>query len=833
MKRIACSNITRVLAFILQEVFIVIALANAYFMYNDNIGETDVKEAVTTTSFYETDTFINEFSNDIKNALYFIECANDLELDGKLDISKKVVKLSDFLNEDIALAYDKIKDYIDNEYYLIGDLINWVNTGISYIPIYYLIQGAYDFSIESQRVYYYENESYYQLEDRKQGSKYILDGSSIEIEGNVSSADADINDTPFKLYESDLYNTMVVKEDYASIDQNMLWQYCNVTDIEESNTVREVMETSLKTFEEEYNYYINYNEQFRDKSYKGFKVYITDSKGNVIVNNAVNDGQSYEDTFFTDDKLISIAYDFKSDEYKQHNANPDFSSRIYSVLSEQKNSTDNEYFIAAGISSDLFNYSLNSSYLEESIKYEKTKEYINRIILSLAAALMLFLYLVIFSGKKYDSDEIELNSFDEIKTEIAALMVIIPAVLLIMIVNKLNYRQSVSLIVAAFFETVLFTWGFNSLIKRFKSRQFFRNSLFYALIRWVKQLWIYRKSTTKTIVGYGAYALLSAFLLMETFRYKMLLAFLVWAVVTLQVGVLQLKSAVARQKVMYGIDKITSGELDYKIDCDSLSGDSKKLAVAVNNIGEGLHNAVDASMRNERLKTDLITNVSHDIKTPLTSIINYVDLIKRENIDNEKINGYIEILDSKSQRLKHLTEDLVEASKISSGNITLEMTKINLVELINQTEGEFGEKFEEKSLNIVKTIPDEMVIIEADGRRIWRVIENLYNNVAKYAMPNTRVYIDLVIVEDKAQFSIKNISENALNINADELTERFIRGDVSRSTEGSGLGLSIAKNLTRLQKGEFEIYLDGDLFKVTITFPLVKENINDEGTDVD
>jgi len=224
------------------------------------------------------------------------------------------------------------------------------------------------------------------------------------------------------------------------------------------------------------------------------------------------------------------------------------------------------------------------------------------------------------------------------------------------------------------------------------------------------------------------------------------------------------------------------------------------------------------SMKNERLKADLITNVSHDIKTPLTSIINYVDLLKREDIPNERAQNYLEVLEQKSQRLKQLTEDLLEASKISSGNITLQMERINFVELVYQTGGEFNEKFEAKGLTAITKLPREPVVIMADGRRIWRVVENLYNNVAKYAMANTRVYVDMTMEEDWVTLSIKNISQNALNIQADELTERFIRGDVSRSTEGSGLGLSIAKNLTELMGGEFEIYLDGDLFKVSISF---------------
>lgn len=296
---------------------------------------------------------------------------------------------------------------------------------------------------------------------------------------------------------------------------------------------------------------------------------------------------------------------------------------------------------------------------------------------------------------------------------------------------------------------------------------------------------------------------------------------MLWLSFSAVVGFFLLREAVARQTILNGIKEISNGDLEYKIDTSNLSGSNEILADAINNIGEGLHSAVDASVRNERLKTDLITNVSHDIKTPLTSIINYVDLIKRENIENDKIRGYIEVLDNKSQRLKNLTEDLVEASKISSGNIKLEMTNINFIELVNQTEGEFSEKLENKNLQMIRKLPEEPIFILADGRRMWRVIENLYNNVAKYAMRNTRVYVDVKADEKKVIFSIKNISENPLNIEAEELTERFIRGDVSRSTEGSGLGLSIAKNLTTLQKGDFEIYLDGDLFRVTIIFPRV------------
>ena len=199
-----------------------------------------------------------------------------------------------------------------------------------------------------------------------------------------------------------------------------------------------------------------------------------------------------------------------------------------------------------------------------------------------------------------------------------------------------------------------------------------------------------------------------------------------------------------------------------------------------------------------------------------------MDLIKREQIQDEKIQGYLEVLEQKAQRLKTLTEDLVEASKASSGNLKLEISDIDFVELIHQTNGEFEEKFLSRSLYLVSRLPEQPILIEADGRRLWRVLENLYNNAFKYAMTNSRVYIDINQEGDWVAFTIKNISEHPLNISSSELTERFVRGDVSRTTEGSGLGLSIAQSLTQLQKGVFQILIDGDLFKVQVKFPVKK-----------
>ena len=277
-------------------------------------------------------------------------------------------------------------------------------------------------------------------------------------------------------------------------------------------------------------------------------------------------------------------------------------------------------------------------------------------------------------------------------------------------------------------------------------------------------------------------------------------------------------------KIQQALELISTGALDTKLDVSELHGQEKEVAEAVNHIRDGLMESVNESLKNEKLKADLITNVSHDIKTPLTSIVNYVDLLKRENLGNENARNYIRILDEKSQRLKQLTEDLVETSKITSGNVKLDMQKIDMVELLYQTGGEFNERFEARNLTIVTKIPNKSMYIYADGRQLYRSLENLYTNAAKYALENTRVYVELSNNDNKAVFTIKNVSKNELDIVSDgrvDLTERFVRGEKSRTTEGSGLGLSIAKNLTTLMGGKFEINVDGDLFIATIEYEMI------------
>lgn len=275
-------------------------------------------------------------------------------------------------------------------------------------------------------------------------------------------------------------------------------------------------------------------------------------------------------------------------------------------------------------------------------------------------------------------------------------------------------------------------------------------------------------------------------------------------------------------EICEGAKKIRNGDLNYKIIVNK-EGELGQLADDINQISQGLENAVSNEIRSERLKSELISNVSHDLKTPLTSIVTYVDLLKQEEINNEAANGYIDVIERKAKRLTELTNDLFEAAKASSGAMPVEIEKIDWNAIIRQGLGEFDEKLNAASLEMRVKLLEKPAYISADGRLLWRVFDNLMGNVVKYALENSRVYINLEDEETYIHFAMKNISAYELNIPADELMERFKRGDESRNSEGSGLGLSIANSLIDLQKGIFEISIDGDLFRVDIWMPKWRE----------
>ncbi len=272
-----------------------------------------------------------------------------------------------------------------------------------------------------------------------------------------------------------------------------------------------------------------------------------------------------------------------------------------------------------------------------------------------------------------------------------------------------------------------------------------------------------------------------------------------------------------------GTERFSSGDISTKITEKLLFEPFKQLAKNLNSINDTVNNAVKERLKSESMKTELITNVSHDLKTPLTSIVNYIDLLKKLDIDDKTAKEYIEVIDRQSQRLKKLTIDIVDASKASTGNIEVHPEKLDLRVMVSQMDGEYCDKLLENSLSLITDIPENPTYINADGRLLWRIFDNIMNNVCKYSLPGTRVYLTLTESDGMSTVTLRNISRNELNIEPEELTERFVRGDSSRNTEGSGLGLSIASSLTELMHGSFKIIIDGDLFKVSVTFPSVMQ----------
>lgn len=477
---------------------------------------------------------------------------------------------------------------------------------------------------------------------------------------------------------------------------------------------------------------------------------------------------------------------------------------------------------------------------QEKLVYDKFEPWLVPVmagsVLALILALAGVVILTIGAGRNNEDKKVHLNFFDRCYTEIVAVVVFMIWLMGTSVIVQAMDDEEMRIVWKTIGFGTLGLWfgiwflaGWLSLVRRIKARSLWRDSLLRHILLLVRKcfskcsnLLVFLGgnmiSRVKIILLFGIFIFLQFMFTGMTVEGGSALSLLLMIVMDCAVLYYLIKKAWGREQIIAGLKKITDGDLQYKIPTEKLSGEQEMVADYINHIGEGLDAAVENSLKNERMKTELITNVSHDIKTPLTSIINYVDLLKRENPEDPKIRGYLEVLENKAQRLKVLTEDVVEASKASTGNIALEMTDLNFIELVHQVIGEFEEKFEERNLTMVVHFDEEEAIICADGRRLWRVLENVFGNVSKYAMENTRVYVDVKVDRPNVQLSLKNISAQPLNISAEELTERFIRGDVSRNTEGSGLGLSIAKDLVQLQGGEFKLYLDGDLFKVTIEF---------------
>ena len=561
--------------------------------------------------------------------------------------------------------------------------------------------------------------------------------------------------------------------------------------------------------------------------YKNFKYLIIDNKNSVAYTNV-------EHTMLTD-SVEEIQQRLADNtiywNYEQGNINTSIEKlkleevrykSIYKRISEA-----GDFSVYTSLEEDVPYY---YQYRTNKIIFDMAKILYKPALYLLPISIIMVLSIIILNcfliGLRNEKGEVKLNSFDKTPLIVALILIFILSMIgcgfLVALTSENLTVILTGVAIGAVIVYISFVFFLETIIKRIKSKTLFRNTITYRILRWIKSLItsMVRNSnmTVKLIlvvVGFGVLNIIGFSLRREFIGIVILIATWIYGFIKIHQWLIRYS------EIKNAINQIYMGNTELHLDENRYKGSLHNMAVEVNDIAGGLSNAIQEKLKSERLKTELITNVSHDIKTPLTSIINYVDLLKKEEMPNEQAREYLTILDNKSQRLKRLTEDLVEASKASSGNIKLNMEKLNVNELLKQISGEFEDKFKARKLEEVMSLPEKSVYINADSRYMYRVLENMYSNISKYAMENTRVYIDVIPNNNRITIQMKNISKEKLNISTDELMQRFVRGDSARNTEGSGLGLSIATSLTTLQGGTFNIYLDGDLFKVIIEFDMM------------
>lgn len=453
-----------------------------------------------------------------------------------------------------------------------------------------------------------------------------------------------------------------------------------------------------------------------------------------------------------------------------------------------------------------------------------------------AVFVIAFIFLCCAAGHKKGQTELVQTWFNRVPLEIYATVFVVGEMFCIMLADEVSWNIGdfgdvfwiAIMVVMVLLAGLFLTAAALELVTRIKLRIFWENTLCYWVISklfgGMKQAAVFVAEHTslvwKAVLIVGVNAILDFFIFIVLVN-ESGPGFFLFVIKTVALLLLALSAVSQLKKLKEAGEHMAKGDLTYRVDTNGLFWDFKQHGENLNSVGEGLAIAVDERMKSERFKTELITNVSHDIKTPLTSIINYVDLIQKEEVNNEKIEEYLEVLERQSKRLKKLLEDLLEASKASAGTLQVGFETLEAGVFMVQTVGEFEEKTAAQDLELIIKKPEEPVYINADGRHFWRVIDNLMNNICKYAQPNTRVYINLEATNDEVYITFRNTSRYPLNITSEELMERFVRGDESRHTEGSGLGLSIAQSLMELMRGKFDLIVDGDLFKVVLTFKRV------------
>ena len=470
--------------------------------------------------------------------------------------------------------------------------------------------------------------------------------------------------------------------------------------------------------------------------------------------------------------------------------------------------------------------------------------YLIALVAGAIGAILSLLFLTWSAGRVEDYDGIALNKLDTHLPLELLLALGFGAAMLGLAIMYENILIGETLIFALFLLLTLAAAAvgltmYLSLVRRIKAKALFECMLVRKLARPLRWCWGKVKGAGRKLrdtlsplvhklplywkagLGFVGLCLVEFFTILAMWESAFEIGLVLWLMVKIVEGLFLVWVVVAMRELQHGAWQLGQGNLDYQIPLNTLRGDFKSHGEQLNSMRSAIQAAVEDQMKSERMKTELITNVSHDIKTPLTSIVNYVDLLKKQEMPTEEAREYLEVLDRQSAKLKKLTEDLVEAAKATTGTTTVNFQRTDVNVLLTQSAGEYQEKLQSKALQLMLTPAPGNPAISADGRLLWRVFENLLSNIYKYALPGTRVYLTCTEETDKVAITFRNISETPLNISADELMERFVRGDASRHTEGSGLGLSIAKSLTELQYGSFAIAIDGDLFKATLTFPKI------------
>ena len=717
------------------------------------------------TEFEDSSLFTEIMKDQIADITRMCVIRNQMETNGVYN-GRKIVDISSFANRDDIIADDTV-----TARYFLDDLIKWGNYG-------------FDFETIGNRSELYDR---YLTVEGKEIEEYASTNEEYKIlVTNLQIAASELfqNYTEYTKYQ----------KKYADGNTNIIFCYAFTENGKTSYYTNANVSFKGLSTDDITSLFAKYN---RFLSYNPDKMQIS-TNTNINAQDMRNILTQYEYSF-QDDSRIWIGI---HDTY----ANDDIMRRAYMAYNEPV-----PYFVlwfaGALLSIVVFGLSLVSmTKVEWTIEFEGKKAIRMEKSRRIFAEVYLLLWAAVIAGVLF--------MWKEMAPYVSG--------------NKENiYTLAYTAGGIVFLFHILFSQLYLCGIRKIKGGQIYKDSLLYLLICKLKkglmETYDNGSMVSRTWLPYLLFLALNLVLVLWDLK-GIVLAFLFDMVI----GAWLYVSGKERENIIQGIEKIKGGDFAYKVPTEHLHGDNLILAKSVNSIGASIHEAVETSMKDEKMKADLITNVSHDIKTPLTSIINYVDLIKRENISDEKIKGYVHVLDMKSQRLKQLTDDLVEASKISSGNISIQYERINFVEFIHQVFGEFAEKFEDKGLTMIEKLPAVPIYIKVDSRHLFRVIENLYNNISKYALEGTRVYMTMEEwVEEnsnkrKVAFSVKNISAQPLNVSAEELTERFVQGDESRKTEGSGLGLSIAKNLTKSMNGDFELQLDGDLFKAILTFDVME-----------